>query len=207
VVLNFDFVAPFYRILERIVFGRALERRRFAMLRHLGVSRRALLIGEGDGRFLQQYREMFPTADVDVIEQSRTMIRLAEQRLHANAGTGIVRFLRQSVAEGPYDTVATNFVLDVMTCDQVRELIDGMRDKARGARWVVSEFRIVESAGLRTASAAMIRIMYWFFAVTAGVRARAVPDYAAEFRSAGFKLIRSETEWRGFLVSELWQVP
>ncbi len=52
--MSFDRVAPFYRRLETLVFGGQLQAARCAFVREVSGSRRALLVGEGDGRFLEQ---------------------------------------------------------------------------------------------------------------------------------------------------------
>ena len=78
---NFDSIARWYRWLEYVVFGRALERCRFALLPALGDARRVLILGEGDGRFLKKLLSINSTARIDVIETSAVMSKLARGRL------------------------------------------------------------------------------------------------------------------------------
>ena len=52
--MNCDLIAPHYWWIERLGMGRALERRRRWFLPELGNARRALVLGDGDGRFLRE---------------------------------------------------------------------------------------------------------------------------------------------------------
>ena len=50
--MNCDGIARYYQVLEHLSFGRYLERRRFAFLGEAWTSRRAIVCGGGNGRFL-----------------------------------------------------------------------------------------------------------------------------------------------------------
>ena len=51
--MNCDLIAPHYWWIERLGMGRTLERRRRWFLPEIGNARRALVLGDGDGRFLE----------------------------------------------------------------------------------------------------------------------------------------------------------
>ena len=53
--MNCDRIAHWYRPLEYLVFGRALEKRRFEYLGQVGEVRNALILGDGDGRFTAEF--------------------------------------------------------------------------------------------------------------------------------------------------------
>lgn len=129
--MNFDRVAKPYQFLERLAFGRALERCRTSLLPKLTYPARALLVGEGDGRFLQQFLASFPDVKVDVVEPSRVMIGQAQRRVGRQSN---VRFHREGILTadlaGPYDLVVTHFVLDVFTPLEVEALAQIVRGVA-----------------------------------------------------------------------------
>jgi ubiquinone/menaquinone biosynthesis C-methylase UbiE len=197
--VNFDKVAPHYRWLERVAFGRALEECRAALLPQIAGCERALCIGDGDGRFTELLLKAQPCMRVDVVERSRSMIRLARQRssatfFHANA----LAF----TPDDRYDLVVTHFVLDTFTDAQVSTLVPLVRKSAAGGFWLISEFQACGPA-----SRFLIWLMYRFFRITAGLRVESIPDYRAAFISSGFTLQKSWTKWNGFLISELWRIP
>jgi hypothetical protein len=67
---TFDSVAPFYPLLERLVFGENLAAARDAFSEDLIQSHRILLIGEGNGRFLKRILEYKKRGTITVVEKS-----------------------------------------------------------------------------------------------------------------------------------------
>ena len=108
--MNCDQLARWYRWLEYLGMGRALERRRFQFLPELagecrsdeiggslpfdkdarspgaGDEYRVLLLGDGDGRFLSRLVEVRSFAQVDYVDSSREMLALARQRVTRQLG-------------------------------------------------------------------------------------------------------------------------
>jgi trans-aconitate methyltransferase len=204
--MNFDLVAKPYEAMECIAFGHALERCRTAFLPELPAPARALLIGEGDGRFLQRFARRFPQTQVDVVEQSAAMIARAQSRddVHQNIRFQCADILTADL-RGPYDLVVTHFVLDVFTAEEVSYLAVKIRDAAPNGTWLISEFRICEEpAFARAASKACIWLMYAFFRVAAGVRVMTVPEYRRVLQNQGFTRVNTRQAWHGFLSSEVW---
>ena len=79
--VSFDAVAPWYRMLETIAFGDALQRCRVACLGEIAVPRRALIVGEGNGRFLCALLQAHPGVEVVCVDASERMLQLARKRM------------------------------------------------------------------------------------------------------------------------------
>src|SRR5580692_757823 len=115
--MNCDAIAPYYHFLERVSFGTALERARFAFLPEIACSRRALLCGGGDGRFLAEFLRCNRGVQVDFVDLSPKMVQLAERRVFAmgNSFRQRVHFYAASVGEfvpaqaAEYDLMVTHF--------------------------------------------------------------------------------------------------
>jgi hypothetical protein len=60
--VNFNQVAPHYRWLERLVFGRKLQEARIAFVRQIAPPRRVLVAGAGKGRFPAEFVRAHPGA-------------------------------------------------------------------------------------------------------------------------------------------------
>ena len=78
--MSFDRIAASYRFLEWIVFSNALQRARTAFISQAVDSRRALVVGEGNGRFLAELLRTNPRIQVDCVDASKKMLRLARAR-------------------------------------------------------------------------------------------------------------------------------
>ena len=79
--VNFDHVARPYRWLEYLSFGPWLGRCRIAQLAHLTSARHALLLGDGDGRFLARMLAADPLLSVDVVDSSYSMLTVLDRRI------------------------------------------------------------------------------------------------------------------------------
>jgi len=211
--MNCDFIAPYYQPVEYLCFGRSLERRRCAFLGEFSKSRRAIVCGGGDGRFLARLLHHNPVVEIDFVDLSRRMAELAERRICGLGGKarGRVKFHVGDVREfkagqGDFDLIVTNFFLDCFSDQEVGELVPRLAGWAsRDARWMVSEFREAESAALRLCTHCIVRSLYGAFRVTTGLRPTRLPNYAAALRECGFQQVRVEYAHLGLLTSSLWQ--
>jgi ubiquinone/menaquinone biosynthesis C-methylase UbiE len=199
--VNCDPIARWYRWLEYFGFGRALERRRYAFLPQIRGARRALVLGEGDGRFLVKLVEQNRGASIDYVDLSARMLALARQRagdsvhyIHGDA-------LSIPLPASEYDLVVTHFFLDCFNESDARKLIARVAAATRpGALWLISEF--AESNALARGS---IKILYAFFRLTTGLQTRRLVDHGTLLREQGFILTCSQSSRAGMLVSELWR--
>lgn len=206
---NFDRVARPYRWLEYLSFGPMLERCRYDRLPALTDARRALVLGDGDGRFLARLLEANRDLEADVVDGSAAMLGLLSRRVAAAGASGRVavhqadaRFFESA---GVYDLVVTHFFLDCFETEEIREMAGRIRPHlAPGAVWVVSEFAIPK--GLASLPARIVVSgLYLAFGVLTGLRVRRLPDYASALHSNGLAL-RERRQWLGgLLVSEIWQ--
>jgi ubiquinone/menaquinone biosynthesis C-methylase UbiE len=205
--MNCDRIAPFYAAIEFAAFGRALEGRRRAMLGELAAARRALVLGDGDGRFLQDLLAANPSVRVDYIDLSHGMLTRARRRAGSDRVTYVNGDARSvEFAASVYDLIATHFFLDCFSAEELGELVPRVRRAAApGARWVISEFRVPDNRWLAAPARAFIRLMYAFFGLTTGLQTRALTDHRPLLSCAGFKLRKEGRRLRGFLVSELWE--
>ena len=210
--MNCDRIARWYEPAEHLSFYKALEYRRFAYLRQLRDSKRAIICGGGDGRFLARLLQANPTIEVTYVDVSREMMRIAERRI-AQLGDRCrnrVKFFCANALEfvpphRNYDLFATHFVLDCLTPEDARELVLRMTQWAHPrARWVLSEFRHSQTALGRCWTGAVIAGLYAAFHFATGLRANQIPRYTSFLRSAGFYLQKRDIATGGLLVSELW---
>jgi ubiquinone/menaquinone biosynthesis C-methylase UbiE len=198
--MNADRIARLYRWIEYVTFGRALQRRRVALLPEVADARRVLVLGDGDGRFLEKLVRQNPRAHVDYVELSGRMLELARGR----AGTGRVTYhkadaLEIALPERGYDLIVTHFFLDCFDEAGAARLVERVsRAACPRARWLVSEFR-------RTRwSPPVLAGLYLFFRITTGLKTRRLIDHHPLLARHGFRMVRSESAWLGLLASELW---
>ncbi len=208
--LNFDRLAKPYRCLEYLTFGRTLERCRFHYLPALADAKRALIFGDGDGRFLARLLAVNPALQADVVDISPAMLRLLEERLRLEDRKRVT--LHQADArsfvppEKAYDLVITHFFVDCLFEPELAALVERVTTRlAPGARWLVSEFALPPTRVGAVLGKTMISGLYQAFGLMTGLQVRSLPDHAAVLKSAGFERA-DERHWLGgLLISQLWQ--
>ncbi len=188
--VSFDRLARVYGWLEWIAFGRDLERARFAHLASLTDARRILVIGDGDGRCLARILELAPAATVDAIDTSSRMLERAASRLDSEARRRVTFRQADVTTFAPadrYDAVTTMFVIDCLTEDEARDVIERIGSSVvTGGTWLWADFVEPPSGWRRVRARLWLGLLYRFFGLATGLAVRRVPPAEALFEAAGF---------------------
>ena len=205
---NFNLIARPYRWLEYLTLGRALERCRLHFLPRLLEKKRALVLGDGDGRFLSALMGADPDLYVDAIDTSATMLHLLRLRCEASAerlhthNTSALSF----TPAGCYDLVVTHFFLDCLPQSEIEILIGRIASTLiPGALWLISDFRIPPGP-MHLPARAIVRSLYFGFRILTGLRTTQLPDHATPLAKAGLSRIAHHHSMAGLLTTELWQL-
>jgi SAM-dependent methyltransferase len=219
---NFDRLARAYRWMEWVSFGPLLWQCRCAFLGKMQSARRALIIGDGDGRFTARLLATNPLVRIDAIDSSPAMLRALTHRAAANANRLRTFCLDArnfdardwSAAQTPtpaeektqYDLIVTHFFLDCLTTGEVRTLAEEVATAAAPrALWAVSEFAVPKGRFGRLVAQPLLAFLYAAFGLLTGLRVRRLPNHAVALHSAGFVRIGRKTKLGGLLISELWR--
>lgn len=214
---NFDLIARPYRWLEYLTLGKTLERCRFHYLPQLLGRRRALVLGDGDGRFTARLLAQNPAMKADAIDISPAMLALLRGRCAATIPDALSRlethqtdalsFHFESAAGESYDLVVTHFFLDCLSQSSVEALVEHIASTlAPDALWLISDFRI-PSGPMRIPARVYVRSLYFAFRILTGLRITRLPDHAAPLLRAGFTCKAERRLLAGLLSTELWQGP
>jgi cyclopropane fatty-acyl-phospholipid synthase-like methyltransferase len=210
---SFDLIAKPYRWMEYLTFGRLLERCRFFRLPSLTAARRALVLGDGDGRFVARLLAANREVRVDAVDLSPAMLALLKERAHRLGQQAECRLTIHCVDvrsfEPPtagYDLVVTHFFLDCLTTEEVQDLAKRLYARlSPGARWIVSDFGQGEQGIATVFSRIVVGLLYLAFRVLTRLQVRTLPDHATALEEAGFQRQSCQTWLRGLLISEEWQ--
>jgi Methyltransferase domain len=212
---DFNRIAPLYRWLEYLSFGPLLQRCRLQLLPNIFHCRRALILGDGDGRFTARLLQVNPDIEVTAIDGSERMVQSLRRRAasHANRVTTQVADIRAWSPETlkpfdpPYDLIVSHFFLDCLTTHEITDLALRLKPSlAPGALWLVSEFAIPLSLFGRVFAAPLIALLYRAFGLLTNLQRRSLPDHPEALMITGWDCKLRHTRVRGLLVSELWQL-
>ncbi len=211
---NFDRVARVYHWAEYLALGPLLQRTRTHFLPHILDRRRALVLGDGDGRFLAELVSAAPDIHVLAVDSSAAMLRLLKQRCLRRAPRSAMFRLRTMQASAleiepsrDTDLVITHFLLDCFTQAEVDTLARRLAARLRpGTLWLLSDFGQPEKLWQRPFAALYVRALYCAFRLTTGLRVQRLPDPQSALTAAGFALRRQAVRLGGLLYTELWEL-
>lgn len=211
--MSFDLLAPHYRWMEALCAAGQLQRCRTALLAELAAPRRALVYGEGNGRFLVELCRRFPAVRVTVVEASAVMIDLARARLRRAGLAGAqVEFIRADALAwqppaGAFDLIVTCFFLDCFRADQLQRLVHTIASAAEpDAHWLHADFQIAPTGLMRMCSRVIVKFLYVFFRCVTRLPAHELVDVAPWLSAAGFTRRQRREFILGLLFCDLWKL-
>ena len=201
--MSYDRLAGIYHLLEACTFGKVLQKARCAPLQE-DAPQHVLILGDGNGRFLEKALQSWPNAFFVSVERSEGMLRQARKRVDSHR----VRFVKADVTEGlshldhgSFDAVVTHFFLDCFLEDTLKHLIPEVLSKLKHKGcWYISDF-----TGRQWWQRLSLWIMYGFFHRLTETEADRLSDFQAI-------LMRQSTyptplgSWMGgFVIAEKWR--
>jgi hypothetical protein len=205
---NFNRMVRAYKWMELATFGPWLWRCRCAFIDKLGASRRALILGDGDGRFTARLLTQNPGIEIDAVDASHAMLQALVHRAGASAHRIRTHWTDARVFEPSLpacDLIVTHFFLDCLTTDEVAALAARLRKSITpSVIWLISEFAVPKGWFGRLVACPAISALYFAFWLLTGLSVRQLPDYSGALINAGFTRIRKHEWLAGLLVSELW---
>ncbi|MEM6911567.1 MAG: class I SAM-dependent methyltransferase [Verrucomicrobiota bacterium] len=207
---SYQAVAPWYRLLEKSVFGGQLDEARRQGQALLTPARaplhRLLVPGVGNGAGLQDLARGWK--EVVVFDPSPGMLTRARKRL--GDALSYLRLEELSTIEEPFDALLTCFVLDHFQPEEQQEAIGTWGERLRpGGWWVDVDFqpaRRVAPGWSRWKARGLLALMLRFFQLTCGISAKRLHSPEDFFAQSGFTL---ETIWQSrdrFLRAHAWRL-
>jgi SAM-dependent methyltransferase len=209
---NFDRVAGIYRWVEYLTLGPVLQQTRTRFLPQLLHARKALVLGDGDGRFLARLLRQNPDLHAIAVDTSAAMLQRLRSRCLAASPSArdrlsLVQASALTIEPQPdTDVIVTHFFLDCLTQTEVDALAASIAARtAPGALWIVSDFGPPRVRWLRPFAAAYVRSLYLAFRILTGLRITRLPDPQAALSGAGFHLLGRHERLLGLIYTEMWQ--
>jgi len=173
-------VARCYDALAGLVFGPALKKAQRAALAGLPAGApQVLVLGGGTGWVLIEVLQLRPEATVLYLEASTRMLARAQARLRREMPQAAARVAFRHGTQAMvqpherFEALVTFFVLDCISGSEITLALAQLRAAMRaGAVWLLADFRPARR-GWRWV---LLRLMYAFFRLTTGLRARELPD-------------------------------
>jgi ubiquinone/menaquinone biosynthesis C-methylase UbiE len=208
---RFGRLARLYRWMEYFSFGPYLQQCRMLRAAEIAWRKRALVYGDGDGRFVAELARRVPTLRIAAVDASLEMLRQTARRLSREAQVRLVQAnaLDCNVAsfpEAPFDLIVTHFFFDCFEEVELALLLARVNAAVEeNARWVVSDFAVPQRNPARLVGILIVRGLYLAFGVLTGLKTRRLPDHGQVMRKAGWVLEDRRELLLGLLASESWR--
>jgi ubiquinone/menaquinone biosynthesis C-methylase UbiE len=208
--MSFDRLAPHYRWMESVLTCKTLQRARTEWLQKVTGTRRALLVGEGNGRFLTAALAALPDTQFLYIDASSAMLRIAQRDVRQQDRSR-VEFLCRTLPDwtppsDPFDLIVTHFFLDCFHSTHLERVIATLEMGANSqSSWLIADFSLPPCGPARWRAIAIHQLMYAFFRRTTGISAHSWVSPDPLLASLGFARTHlREFEW-GLIRSTLWR--
>jgi len=210
--MNFDRIAPFYQLIESATAGSLPHRCRLTHFGFLKGCSNALLLGEGNGRFLIELTKQFPEMQLTVVDSSQRMLDLARKRLQKHNiseqnVTWVNKDVREWEGEGQqFDAIVANFFFDCFRPLDLQRVIHGVaRLAGPQAVWLIADFQHPRPLLRRIRAEVLLAAMYVFFRKATKLNARTLTDPDEYLEDSGFELRERRTYDWGLLRADVWQ--
>lgn len=193
---GFDFIAPVYDTLARMVYGKAIVNAQTAYLDQIPKGADVLILGGGTGWILSALHKANPDCRVTYVEASGKMISYARKEVPPGMHVSFSCSDRLSIPEGKFNAVITNFFLDMYAPNTVRDFCSTVRTHLKpNGIWIITDFF---DTGLRR-HRLLLRIMYHFFRTLCRIEAHTLPNWTEILSNAQFRCRDSRTYYDSFI--------
>jgi ubiquinone/menaquinone biosynthesis C-methylase UbiE len=198
---GFDYVAPLYDSLARLVFGKSIVDAQTYFLNQIPPHARVLILGGGTGWLLERLLRAEPTCFVWYVEKSSKMIERSRKRKTDNRVYFIHGTEENIPADLKFDVIITNFYLDLFLDSTLQHIMQHIHlYTLPTTRWLVSEF--VNSG--KWWHRWLLKVMYFFFRMVCNIEANQLPPWHQQMQR-GWVEINAGLWYGNFIRSNVWQ--
>jgi ubiquinone/menaquinone biosynthesis C-methylase UbiE len=206
--MSFDLLAPHYRWMEAVLAGDKIQRCRVHWLDSVAHCRRALLVGEGNGRFLAECIKRMPRTQFTVVDASEKMLGEAKRRCGNNSRVSYVhaQLPGAKLPTKAFDLIVTNCFLDCFDERQLPKVVKELADCAMdSATWLVTDFCVPQNGWAKWRAKMVLAAAYSFFRVTTGIPARTICAPDPFLKKNGFRFCDRVEADAGLIYSSIWR--
>jgi ubiquinone/menaquinone biosynthesis C-methylase UbiE len=196
-ITGFNFIAPFYEFLLRIIFGNVLRNMELRLINTIPNGKHILIIGEGNGEFLKKFLQQNQPVSITVVDLSDKMCKISQNKIESLNLVNlkpeyIISDIREFRSENNFDVLITNFFLDLFDSDDLKHVMSSCDSllKSEGI-WYITDFYDRSGTGLPSMIRKVIMIpIYTFFRLLTGISGKKLPDFHMEISALDYQLVK-----------------
>jgi ubiquinone/menaquinone biosynthesis C-methylase UbiE len=201
---HYNFIAPTYDGLAKLVFGNSIIKAQYQWLNSLPGQGDVLFVGGGSGKALKKLVESNPNLKITYVEPSVKMREKSKKAL-TESQLKQVTFVNQPIedlkSDIQFDVIITFFFLDLFSEDKLDRIFNQLDQKLKdNGLWLVSEFNQPTNLFQRIIE----KFMFLFLKITTAIEASSIADYKKQFDSKAYDLLAKEDFYSNFIYSNLY---
>ena len=196
---NYDFIAPWYDRLSRLIFFRSQVNAQKEQLSFIENHQRILIVGGGTGWILEEIGKLHKDLKITYVEISSKMLDLAMKRKYGNNGVDFINLpIENFIDERTYDVIMTAFLFDNFGKERAESVFLDLNKKLKkGGLWLFSDFS--ENYKKYQWQNFLLRLMYFFFEKVASVEAKSLINMGPYFEEKEYKVIQKKYYYGSFI--------
>lgn len=198
---NFDFVAPFYDWLSKLVFGDRLKVAQQRFLAEIPDGARVLIAGGGTGEILEWLPQQVRLS-IDFVELSGKMISRAKER-RSNGSQVFFKQMDVRQVQEQYDVIIANFFLDCFSDERLYQVVLHLKELLLyNGTLLVTDFAPPQNYRQKLLS----KLMHLLFRISTRLESRYLNDIHEVVQKTGFQCENYATFYNQFLFAGRYQI-
>lgn len=200
--MNFDPVANYYEPLSRTIFGERLLKSKICFLDQIQDDSQILIVGGGTGEELSFLNGK--SNRIVFLEPSEKMIKKTKSRSLDLDITYIKKRIEEYSTDIQFDVIICNYFFDLYSDDQLIPVVEKLNRLSHSrSRLFIADFRKTEGQWVSGIYSILLKIMYWFFNATTGLRISRIPEIN-EVVSKYWEKVAYRERMNGFIWSAVY---
>lgn len=204
---DYNFIAPYYDFISRIIFGKAIIRAQACLLSHITPNSNLLIAGGGSGWILEEIAKLHPGGlTITYIDNAAKMIALAKKR---QCGANKVVFICEPIENyhiiQQFDCVFTAFFFDNFKIEKAAAVFETIHHHLKtGGNWLYADFapaHLVKKYWQKM----LLKMMYFFFRVVSKIEAQELADTSSLFKTFRYRQFFIKWHYCQFIQSVVYK--
>lgn len=204
---NYNFIAPYYDFMSRVVFGNTIVRAQTCMLPYIQPNSNLLIVGGGSGWILEELAKRdLGVLNIIYIDSAQNMIALAKKK---KCGPHVVDFICGQIEDyrpvQQFDCVFTGFLFDNFKSERIELVFNNLHQmlKKEGL-WLYADF-IATKTAIKIWQKILLKTILLFFKTVSKVEANELMSLNPLFKSHGYTQIFAGWHYYHFIQSLVYK--
>jgi tRNA (cmo5U34)-methyltransferase len=197
---GFDFLAPVYDTMARMVFGKAMVDSQTCFLDQIPAGAEVLILGGGTGWLLEKISQQNRSCKILYVDISAEMIKKSRQRKTQDE-IDFIQGTEMDIPNGKkFDVIITNFYFDLFSDKRLNQILKHLQGHTRpGSLWIVTEF--MDTVWWHRA---LLKLMYVFFRTVCHIEGSRLPAWKPAFQAKNWRELAAQLRFNGFINTSFW---